>query len=104
MLMIDTSAAREGFNRHEITNVCLIRSEYNVADAVTKLSSNHALHRFIKTHRVDHSVEQYVFDPSPHGQSLVSYADPSRGFLGPSESNVPQIIAEKPKKTSGLDK
>jgi transposase InsO family protein len=65
-LMIDISAAREGFNRRDITNVCLIRSEHNVADAMTKFSSNNALNRLLETHMVQHPVEQYVVDPLPH--------------------------------------
>jgi hypothetical protein len=65
-LMIDILAAREGFNRRDITNVCLIRSEHNIADAMTKFSSNRALHSLLKSHRVDHQVEQYVVDPLPY--------------------------------------
>jgi hypothetical protein len=64
--MIDISAAREGVNRRDITNVCFIRSEHNIADALTKFSSNNALQSLPKYHRVDHSVEQKVFDPLPY--------------------------------------
>jgi hypothetical protein len=55
-LMIGIAAAREGFNRRDITNVCLIRSEHNVADAMTKLNSNPALHRLLVTHHVKHPI------------------------------------------------
>jgi hypothetical protein len=64
-LMIDISAAREGFTRRDITNVCLIRSEHNVADAMTKLASNAALLHILKSNRVNHPIEQYVVDPLP---------------------------------------
>jgi hypothetical protein len=64
--MIDVSAAREGFNRRDITNVCLIRSEHNIADAMTKIKSNRALHSPLKSHSVDHPAEQYVVDPLPY--------------------------------------
>jgi hypothetical protein len=62
-LMIDISAAREGFNRHDITNICLISSEDNIADSMTKLSSNNALHRLLLHHTLDHKILQYVVDP-----------------------------------------
>jgi hypothetical protein len=55
-LMIGIAAAREGFNRRDITNVCLIRSEHNVANAMTKLNSNPALHRLLVTHHVKHPI------------------------------------------------
>jgi Reverse transcriptase (RNA-dependent DNA polymerase) len=65
-LMIDISAAREGFTRRDITNVCLIRSEHNIADAMTKLASNAAMLNILKTNQVNHPIEQYVVDPPPH--------------------------------------
>jgi hypothetical protein len=63
-LMIDISAAREGFNRHDITNICLISSEDNIADSMTKQSSNNALHRLLMHHKIGHKVLQYVLDPA----------------------------------------
>jgi hypothetical protein len=65
VLICAKSAAREGFTRRDITNVCLIRSEYNVADAMTKLASNAALLHILKSNRVNHPIEQYVVDPLP---------------------------------------
>jgi hypothetical protein len=62
-LMIDISAAREGLNRHDITNICLISSEDNIADSMTKLSSNSSLHRLLLHHTIDHKILQYVVDP-----------------------------------------
>ena len=35
-LMIDIAAARESYNREEISNVGLIMSEHNIADGLTK--------------------------------------------------------------------
>jgi hypothetical protein len=63
-LMIELSAAREGFNRHEITNICLIKSEDNIADSMTKLSSNNSLHRLLTLHMIDPKILQYVVDPA----------------------------------------
>jgi hypothetical protein len=61
--MIGIAAAREGFNRRDITNVCLIRSEHKIADSMTKLTSNSALHRLLLTHHVNHPIEQFVLEP-----------------------------------------
>jgi transposase InsO family protein len=63
-LMIDLSAAREGFNRHDITIICLISSEDNIADAMTKLSSNNALQRLLTLHLINPKILQYVVDPA----------------------------------------
>jgi hypothetical protein len=68
--MIDISAAREGVNRRDITNVCLLRTEHNIADAMTKFSSNSALQSLLKSYLVDHPVEQYVVDPLPYEKYL----------------------------------
>ena len=37
-LMIDIAAAREAYNRHEISNVGLVKSEHNIAEGLTKPS------------------------------------------------------------------
>jgi hypothetical protein len=61
--MIDLSAAREGFARRDVTNIFLIRSEDNIAEPMTKLASNHALHHPISTNAVSHKILEYVVDP-----------------------------------------
>jgi Reverse transcriptase (RNA-dependent DNA polymerase) len=63
-LMIDISAAREGFNRGDISNICLINSEDNIADPMTKLSPNPALQQLLSRHVIDHKILQYVIDPA----------------------------------------
>jgi hypothetical protein len=89
-LMIDISAVREGFNRRDIRNVRLIRSAYNIADVTTKFSSNSALQNLLKSHRVDHPVEQYVVNPLPY----VKYPFPSNTPLLASEQKKPFRIIQ----------
>jgi hypothetical protein len=62
-LMIDIYAAREAYRKREMDNIALIRSQHNVADALTKVPGNGALLAVLKQHSVDHPVEQYVLDP-----------------------------------------
>jgi hypothetical protein len=63
-LMIHISAARECFNRHDITNICLISFEDNTADSMTKMSSKNALHRVLLYHTIYHKILQYVVEPA----------------------------------------
>jgi hypothetical protein len=63
-LMIDIHAVREAYRRKELHNVALIRSEYNIADAMTKVPGNAALLQCLRTHQVRHHVEQYVIEPN----------------------------------------
>ena len=66
-LMVDIASAREAYLDRTISNVGLIRSEFNPADGLTKVPENQALLRLIKTHIIDHPVEQYIIhsDCSP---------------------------------------
>jgi hypothetical protein len=59
-LMIDLAATREAYAHRIITNIGLIKSEYNVADGMTKLHSNNALAQQLRTARISHPVEQYI--------------------------------------------
>jgi hypothetical protein len=61
-LMVDLAAARQGFRKRDITNVCLIRSEHNVADTMTKFSANSSLLQLIKSHFINHPIELYVLE------------------------------------------
>jgi hypothetical protein len=74
-LTIDLSAAREDFARRNVTNICLIRSEDNIADPMTKLASNHALHHLISTHVVHHKILQYVVDPATQSAKMMAVKD-----------------------------
>lgn len=61
-LMVDIAAVREAYNDRIIANIGLIRSEYNAADAMTKITLNVPLTNILRTHRVSHPIEQYVVD------------------------------------------
>jgi hypothetical protein len=63
-LMLDIYAARESYRNREMDNIVLIRSQHNVADSMTKLSCNEARINVLRTHRMDHSVVQFVLDPT----------------------------------------
>ena len=59
-LMVDIAAAREAYHEWIISNIGLIRSEFNIADGLTKAGPNEALRKFLITHCLDHPIEQYV--------------------------------------------
>lgn len=59
-LMIDIAAAREAYNRHDITSVGLIASEHNLSDAMTKLRCGPALDSFLRTGVVHTPVVQWI--------------------------------------------
>jgi hypothetical protein len=62
-LMIDRYAARQSYCRAEIWNIGLIRSEFNIAENVTRLKGNGALfHAMVSGHLV-HPVENYIVQP-----------------------------------------
>ena len=58
--MIDIAAARESYNREEISNVGLIMSEHNVADGLTKENPNEALKDLLPTGFDRNSVQQFI--------------------------------------------
>jgi len=83
-LMVDISAAREAYNDRSISKIAFTRSEFNPADGLTRTQPNAALLKLLRTHIVDHPVEQYVVErrgetrrkfawttPSPVGTSLL---------------------------------
>lgn len=51
-LLIDVAAAREACNRMDISNVCLVKSEDNMSDALTKVKPCTALDRPSYRHRL----------------------------------------------------
>jgi Reverse transcriptase (RNA-dependent DNA polymerase) len=59
-LMIDVSATRQAYERHETSDVGFIRTSNNPADALTKRGYNAALMDILTTGRLDLPVEQYV--------------------------------------------
>lgn len=63
-LMVDIAAARQAYNRYDISNVGLIASEDNPADPLTKENGCHALDTLLRT-GMDHTpVAQWVIRPS----------------------------------------
>lgn len=59
-LMIDVAAAREAYNRHEISNVGLVRSEHNVPDGLTKPGPCAALDAVLRIGKDVNPVQQWV--------------------------------------------
>ena len=61
-LIVDIASIREAYSDHIISNITLIRSEHNAADAMTNVTQNTALQEILHTNRVSHPLEQYVID------------------------------------------
>lgn len=59
-LMSDIAAAREAYNDKVESNIGFIRSDYKIADSLTKLDGNVVLMRFLRMFQLDHLVEQYI--------------------------------------------
>jgi len=64
-LMIDVAAARETYNRNEMSNVGLVKSEQNVADGLTKQRLCSALDAVLRTGRDVIPVEQWIIRMPP---------------------------------------
>ena len=62
-LMVDLYIARAAFEAQEISNIALIDSDDNPADALTKLKPNTALRDLLYTGMLNQNVKQYVIDP-----------------------------------------
>jgi hypothetical protein len=61
-LMVDIAAAREAYKERTMSNIGLIRSEFNPADGLTKVSPNDALLKLLTTSSIDHPIEQFVVE------------------------------------------
>ena len=59
-LLIDLTAVREAYRRREITNVAWVRSEYNLADAMTKIVKDSILDDVLTSGKLDHPIEQWI--------------------------------------------
>lgn len=59
-LMIDVTAARQAYNRHEISNVGLVQSEHNIADGLTKPGQCAALSTMMQTAKDVNPVQQWT--------------------------------------------
>ena len=59
-LMIDVSAARQAYQRMEISDVGHISSKYNAADGLTKTKPCPALIQLLSTGKMDHPINQWI--------------------------------------------
>lgn len=59
-LMIDIHATREAYDRQEITDIGLVRSQYNLADCMTKIMLPKQMIQVMRTSKLSHPVEQFV--------------------------------------------
>lgn len=64
-LMLDIACAREGFRRHDISDIGFIRGEDNLADGLTKSMRQAAIHKVLKEGRLSVVPEQWIVrDPA----------------------------------------
>ena len=61
-LMIEISAIREAYSDRMLSNIALIRSEFNPSDSLTKLNGNSAVRNLPHTHHINQPVEQWVIE------------------------------------------
>jgi len=59
-LMVEIAAAREAHNKHEISNVDLLKSEHNVADGLTKPRPCAVLENVLRTGRDNNPAQQWI--------------------------------------------
>lgn len=64
-LMLDIAAAREGFRKHEISDIGLVRSEDNIADGLTKAMKQGALRGVVNSGRLVPKVAQWIVRTEP---------------------------------------
>lgn len=69
-LMVDVQAIREAYQRMEIYDVAWIRSEFNPANALTKIKENQVLHRVLDEGIIEHPVAQWVLRDTLHNCRL----------------------------------
>jgi hypothetical protein len=74
--MLDLYGAREANKNHKIDNGALIRSEHNVADAMTNVFGNEALLKVLRSHRqCNHPVVNMWLHPRSWAIPKVFYRD-----------------------------
>lgn len=59
-LQIDLSSVREGYKSQEISDIAFIRSQFNPADALTKITNNNILQNIIQLNYINHPIEQWI--------------------------------------------
>ena len=86
-LMIDVAAARDAYNKHEISNVGLVKSEDNIADGLTKPGLCMALDEVLRTGVDKNPVQQWIIRSS---STSASPADAMPGSTAaPTPSSTP---------------
>ncbi len=69
-LLIDTARLSEAYRKGDLSNFGWIRSEYNIADALTKDKKESAIHRVLAAATLRTPVEQRIADGDiPQGVS-----------------------------------
>lgn len=63
-LMLDVFAAREGYKTGLISDIGFVRSQFNLADGLTKAMSQAAIRSILSTNRHTPSCEQWILRPS----------------------------------------
>jgi hypothetical protein len=58
--MIDISVSREAYNRQELSDIGLVRSEFDPVDALIKAGNCRILDAILRIGRLDHLVVQWV--------------------------------------------
>ena len=59
-LLIDIACLRQAYRSGELANLGWIRSEHNIADALTKDRAQSALLSALRTHKTELKVEQWI--------------------------------------------
>ncbi len=59
-LLIDIAGLREAYSKGDLSNLGWIRSEYNIADALTKEKKESALHRILATATFRTHLEDWI--------------------------------------------
>ncbi len=59
-MLIDIAELREAYREGDLRNLGWIRSEYNIADALTNDKKESALHRVLSTSTLHTHVEQWI--------------------------------------------
>ena len=54
------AAVKEGYGSQEISDIAFIRSEYNPADALTKVTRSDLLENILDKNILEHPIEQWV--------------------------------------------
>ena len=64
-LMLDIAAAREGFLKHEISDIGFVRTKFNLADGLTKRMQQSALRKVLSEGRIHPKVDQWIIRDTP---------------------------------------